>query len=120
MPDTYPGHLRPGIEGRGTRYTSAATSLTLRGEGRVKEPPAAPPAALGGDDARPPRPDVVLPGGHRRPPLRDQGPPPRRGAVQPAGRAAVPRADVPRRRLLAVRRGPHGLADDDGVPRLRR
>jgi diguanylate cyclase (GGDEF)-like protein len=37
MRGTYPSAARPGIERRGTRYTSAATSLTLRGEGRVKE-----------------------------------------------------------------------------------
>src|SRR6478672_10646 len=37
MRGPYPSAARPGIERRGTRYTSAATFLTLRGEGRVKE-----------------------------------------------------------------------------------
>src|SRR5947208_3639395 len=37
MPGTYPSAARPGIDRGGTRYTSAATVLTPRGEERVKQ-----------------------------------------------------------------------------------
>ena len=82
--------------------------------------PAAAAAAAGRHDARLPRPDDVLPLEHRDQHARRHRHPARRRAVQPAGRAAVPDADLPRGRLLALRRGRHGRADDGGLPVLRR